>query len=376
MRILTFISFILLTSTYSVFGQVRSEYNRSLYVDVDGTLGLMNESIKTIPFSTNHLDAINNSYQGKLKFTKGFSTGCNVNVGYYVDKKRTFGIASGINYYSQYGKLGMDSFHVEFKSTNPNDPNGGAFRQVISTNHSIAESIQLQTLSIPVLLIYKRAINKDLFLTASAGIVYNLSAKTTYNTNASFDYEAIYQFKGTDNPVYDNSVIPGSEDLLITKAWYEAYLAKHPNSPSLNDFFQSSNDSGAAKGSVGLNEQANKKTGSVKYQSGSLGYTAQVAANYRVMKNVYVTGGVYYTAQSFKNTSNNNSLTLTSSKVQGKNGQDLGVNYNSLLNEVQTLKGNNYGITIGVRVYLNKSAWKNQDPDDMQRVTPEGPKAK
>jgi len=52
------------------------------------------------------------------------------------------------------------------------------------------------------------------------------------------------------------------------------------------------------------------------------------------------------------------------------------VNYNSLLNEVQTLSSSNYGITIGVRVYINKSAWTHLDPDAMSRITPEGPKAK
>ena len=372
MRILSFISFILLAGTCSVFGQVRDEYFRSLFVDVDGNLGLLSEHMKSIPFSTNYTDALSNSYQGKLKFTKGYSTGASAIVGYYVDKKRTFGISAGINYYAQYGKLGMDSFHVEFQSTNVSN---GTFRQVISTDHPISESIQLKSTSIPIMLLYKRPINMNLFVTASAGIVYNLNVKTNYNTNANFDYEAIYKFEG-NIPVYDNSIIPGSGDDIITKAWYDAYLAKHPNALPLNEYFQSRNDSGYAKGSVGLNEKANKSTGTVKYQTGSLGYTAQVAAHYRLMKNVYLSGGLYYTAQSFKNTSNNNSLTLTSQKVQSKTGQDLGVNYNSLLNEVQTLSGSNYGIMIGVRVYINKAAWTNSDPDAMQRVTPEGPRAK
>jgi len=376
MRFLSFMSFLLLAGTYSVSGQVRDEYFRSLFVDVMGSAGLMSDNIKTIPLSTNYLDALSNSYQGKLKFTKGLSAGGNADVGYYFNKKRTIGIATGVNYYSQYGKLGMDSFHVEFKASNPNDPNGGAYRQVISTDHAISESIQFKNTSIPIMLLYKYVISKDLFLTAGAGAVYNVNVATTYNTNANFDYEAIYEFEGINNPVYDNSIVPNSGDVLITKAWYEAYLAKHPNSPTLNDYFQSANDSGFAKGSVGLNEKVNKNTGSVNFKTGSWGYTAQVAANYRLAKNVYIQGGIYYTGQSFKNSTSNNSLTLTSQKIQSKTGQDLGVNYNSLLNEVQTLSSSNYGITIGVRVYINKSAWTHLDPDAMSRITPEGPKAK
>ena len=364
MRILSFISFIILAGTYSLYGQVRSEYFRSLYVDVDGTVGLMHEGLKSIPFSTNYLNAINNSYQGQLKFKKGFSDGCNVNVGYYIDKKRTFGIGTGISYYSQSGKLSMDSFHVEFKST---DYNGGTFRQVISTDHPISESIQIKSTSIPILLLYKRALNDDIFISVAAGVVYNFNLKTSYNSNANFDYEAIYKFEG-NMPVYDNALVPDSVDLLVTK---KAYLAKNKNG-DVNEYFKFQDSIGK---SVGLNERPNKNTGTIKYQTGSLGYTAQVAANYRLMKNIYLTGGVYYTAQSFKNSSTNSSLRLTDTKIKGTPGQDLGVNYNSLLNEVQTLNGSNYGIMIGVRVYLNRTAWKYMEPD-MDRITPEGPKAK
>ena len=376
MRFISSLSFLLLAGVYSVSGQVRDEYFRSLFVDVYGTAGLMSDNIKSTPLSTNYNEALSNSYQGKIKLTQGLSAGGNVNVGYYFNKKRTIGVASGINYYSQYGKLGMDSFHIEFKAVNPNDPNGGAYRQVISTDHPISETIQFKNTSIPIMLIYKQPINRDLFLTASAGAVYNISLGTTYNTNANFDYEAIYEFEGANNPVYDNSLTPSSNDVLITKAWYESYLAQHPNAPTLNDYFQSANDSGFAKGSVGLNEKVNKSTGNVAFKSGSWGYTAQIAANYRLAKNIYISGGIYYTSQSFKNSSGNNSLPLTSEKIPSKTGQDLGVNYNSLLNEVQTLNSSNYGITIGVRVYINKSAWTHLDPDAMNRITPEGPKAK
>ena len=375
MRFLSFLFFIILASTYSVFGQVRSEYFRSLFIDVDGTAGLMSERLKTTPISNNYLDPLSNAYQGKLKFTKGYSLGYNANVGYYIDKKRTFGIEAGFYYYAQQGKLGMDSFHVEFKSYTPA---GDVFRQVISTDHSISESIQLKSMSIPLMLMYKRVINDNLFLTASAGVLYNLNAKTTYNTNANFDYEGIFKSEG-NVPVYDNSVVPDSTDLLITKSAYNAFLVKNKGNGNLlplNEYFKFQDSTGVAKGVVGLNEKPSKPTGTAKFQTGSLGYTAEIAANYRLMKNVYLRGGVYYTAQSFKNSSNNNSLPLTSSKVQGgKAGQDLGVNYNSLLNEVSSLNGSNYGITIGVRVYINKTAWKYMEPN-MDRITPEGPKAK
>jgi hypothetical protein len=362
----------ILASASTMFGQVRSEYFRSLFIDVDVNAGLMSQHIKANPFSTNYTEAINNSYQGKLKFTQGLSVGYEGHLGYYFDQKRRFGVEAGVNVYSQFGKLGMDSFHVEFKKAT--EDQDGYFRQIISTDHAISETIRMNSTSIPLLLTYKKTYNDNLFFTVSAGILYNIKAASTYKTNANFDYEALYQFEG-NVPVYDNSLIPDSTDFLVTKKGYNAFLAKNPNNPTLNEFFKFQDSLGVAKGSVGLNESPNKTTGLVKYSTGSLGYTAEIAANYRLMKNISIRGGIYYTAQSFKNPTNNSSATLTDAKVQGKPGQDLGVTYNSLLSEVNSLNGSNYGITLGIRVYINRTAWKYMEPD-MNRITPEGPHPK
>ncbi len=373
MRILSLISIVILASVSNAFGQVRSEYFRSLFIDVDVNAGLMSDHIKANSFSTNYPAAINDAYQGKLKFTQGMSLGYEAHLGYYFDQKRRFGVESGVNVYYQYGKLGMDSFHVEFEK--PTADGVGNFRQIISTDHAISETIKMQTTSIPLLLTYKKTYNDNLFFTVSAGIVYNIKASSTYKTNANFDYEALYQLNEQNLPLYDNSLIPDSTDFLVTKKGYNAFLAKHPNNMSLNEFFKFQDSVGVARGSVGLNESPNKTTGLVKYSTGSLGYTAEIAANYRLMKNISLRGGVYYTAQSFKNPTNNSSERLTDSKIQGKPGQDLGVNYNSLLSEVNSLKGSNYGITVGIRVYINRTAWKYMEPD-MNRITPEGPHPK
>jgi len=373
MRIISVLSLVILAGTYSATGQVRREYFRSLYIDVNGNAGLMSEKINAIPFSTNYPEAIRNTYQGALTFKKAYSLGYNVAVGYYFDKKRHFGVSTGVNWYSQYGRLGMDSFHVEFKKPTQNED--GYFRQIISTNHKISEFIQMKSLSIPLSLLYKFAYNDDLTISISAGILYNLSAKSSYHTDANFDYEALYQLSPTNAPLYDSNLVPSSTDFLVTRAGYNDFLEKHPGEKSLKEFFKFEDSVGVARGSVGLNESPAHKRGNVGFKSGSLGYTGEVAANYRLMKNIYLRGGFYYTYQSFKNTMGNNAQVLTDSKIQGKHGQDLGVNYNSLLSQVGKIGGHNYGITIGIRVYLNRTAWKYMEPT-MDRITPEGPKAK
>lgn len=356
-RILSLGAFLLLANAYSSFGQVRSEYFRSLSVDLEANGGIMTQKIKAIPFSTNYQDALNTT-QSEIKFSSGSSRGANFRLGYYFDKRRKFGVGIGLDYYKQQGNLQMDTFHVEFRSK---DDAGGTFRQSISTTRSIKETMTASTLNMPILLRYKKDFNENLALTIDAGILYNISVKNTYSSDAGFDYEAIYKFEGA-TPIYDNSPVPSGSDELITKQYY---TTRHPELDVV-EYFRFQDSIGRR---VGLNLQPTQKTGNVKYKSGTLGYTGEVAINYMVVRNVCIRVGAYYFANSFKNTSNNNSLNLTDNTVKDASGKTVGVNYNSLLNEVQTAKTNNFGLMIGMRVYFNKMAWKAPE-NDMNKITP------
>lgn len=356
-RILCLIALLVVANKYSAFGQVRSEYFRSLSADLQVTGGLLTQQIKAIPFSVNYLDALN-ATQSDIKFSSGQSRGYDFRLGYYFNHKRTLGIGVGINYYKQEGSLNLDTFHIEFRSSDAVYP---VFRQVISTSRGIKESITSTSINVPLLLRYKKDFNEKWSLTVDAGLLYNINVKNTYSTDAAFDYEAIYKFEG-NYPIYDNSPIPDPSDLLITKA---EYLKDFPSGDVVN-FFRFHDSIGK---SVGLNLNADKKNGEVKYKSGSLGYTGEIAVNYMVVRNICIRLGAYYTAQSFTNTSNNNALRLTDKKVQDASGKTIGANYNSMLNEVQTVKSNNFGLLLGVRVYFNKMAWKAPE-NNMNKVTP------
>jgi len=339
------------------YAQVRSEYFRSLSVDVEGNAGLMTQNIKAIPFSTNYTNALN-ATQSDIKFSNGTSRGADLRLGYYFNRKRSIGIGVGINYYKQQGDLKMDTFHVEYRST---DNQGGTFRQVISSSRGIKETVTSTSLNIPILLRYKKDFNEKLSLTVDAGLLYNINVKNTFSTDANFDYEAIYKFEG-NFPVYDNSPIPDQSDNLITR---QQFLTKNPTGDVVNYFrFQDSIGK-----SVGLNLKAHEGNGNVNYKSGSLGYTGEIAVNYMVVRNICLRLGAYYSAQSFTNTTNNNAMRLTDQKIKDASGTTTGVNYNSLLNEVQTVKSSNYGIVLGVRVYINRMAWRAPE-NNMNKVTP------
>jgi hypothetical protein len=359
MRIL-FFSVLLTAFGYSSFGQVRNEYFRSLFVDVEGNAGLMSQRLKANPFSTNYEEALN-AKQGSIKFDKGWSKGFDVRLGYYFDKKRSFGFVTGVNYYKLEGNLTLDTFHIEFKSTDRVTNPGGTFRQVISTSRGIKEVVTTTSWNIPLLFSYKRGITEKFSVSGEIGILYNLSAKNVYSSDARFNYEAIYKFEGS-YPVYDNSAIPDTSDFLITQ---KEFTAKNPKG-DVKQYFKTKDSIGY---SVGLNEKVVNNTGSVSYKTGSIGYTVNVAAMYKVWRNVFIRGGFYYTGQNFTNTSSNNSMQLTSKKIYNESGKSVGVDYSSLLNQVQSAFVHNYGFTLGARVYINKGAWKHPE-NDMNKVTP------
>ncbi len=356
-RILCLVAIIVAANTHSAFAQVRSEYFRSLSADLQVNRGILSQNVKAIPFSTNYQDALN-TYQGDIKFSVGKSMGYDFRLGYYFNRVRSLGVGLGINYYKQEGDLKLDSFHVEFRASDATYP---VFRQVISTTRGIKETVTSTSINVPLLLRYKKDFNEKFALTVDAGLLYNINVKNTYNTDANFDYEAIYKFEGTV-PVYDNSATPDQSDLLITKS---EFLKDFPKG-DVRHFFNFHDSIGK---SVGLELDADQKQGTVKYKKGSLGYTGEVAINYMVVRNICLRLGAYYTAQSFTNTSNNNALRLTDKVVEDANGKITGVNYNSILNEVQSVKSNNFGLMLGVRVYFNKMAWRAPE-NDMNKVTP------
>lgn len=356
-RILCLVASIVALNAHTVVGQVRSEYFRSLSADLQLNGGLLSQKITAIPFSENYEDALN-AVQGNIKFSGGQSKGYDFRLGYYFNHKRTLGIGLGINYYQQKGTLSLDTFHIEYRASSDSFP---IFRQVISTTRGIKETIVAKSYNIPFLLRYKKDFNDKIALTVDAGIVYNLQVGNSYETDARFDYEAIYKFEGNEL-VYDNQPVPDQSSLLITKAEYQKDFPKG----DVVKFFMHHDSIGK---SVGLNMAANEKTGKVAYKSGSLGYTGEVAVNYMVVRNICIRAGLYYTAQSFTNTSNNNARTLTDHKIKDATTGANTVNYNSLLNEMQTAKSSNYGMVLGARIYFNRMAWK-APTDDVNRVTP------
>jgi hypothetical protein len=111
---------------------------------------------------------------------------------YFFNDGKSWGVGLGLQYFQTNSELTIDKFHVEYKSV---DSKGSVFRQLITANRPIKESLKNSLFSIPIVLKYKMDLGDRFGLVVDAGLLLSLSQATQFDANSSFDYEAIYKFQ-------------------------------------------------------------------------------------------------------------------------------------------------------------------------------------
>lgn len=308
-------------------------------VDINLLGGALTQDLTTANTMDNYTKSISSiSNTGKLTFTNGLSYGFDAQVGYFFGKNSHFGIGTGFMYLAQQGDAKLDQFHVEYQST---DIHGSTFRQLITANSGITEKLQVTNINIPLLLKYKYRFSKRLGFTADLGALFNLQLRNNYSSNASFDYEAIYQLKGVGSDVtayYDNSAAPAKTDVFYTKA---EYVKANPGQNVNNYFSNTLHNAGGLN--VGLGVQPNNNSGSVSYATGSVGLLVQPSLNYFFSDMVALNIGGYFLYQPFTNSSN------TGYRLTDKLGD-----YSSVLNTVTASNNTSYGVNLGLRIFVGR----------------------
>jgi len=298
-------------------------------LDLNTMAGKMTEKLNAVNPATAYPNALNTKISG-LKFNNGISRSVDAEAGYYFDNGGRYGIGTGFMYMRQNGNLTLDNFHIEYKSV---DGFNNTFRQVLTSDGQIKETLRTSNLDIPLLFKYKKRFSSLVGFTADAGVLFNLEERSHYSTNASFDYEAIYQYTGTQGnivPVYDYLSSPAPGDLLITKS---QYLATH-SAASIDQYFSTLRNEGY---NVGLGVKPNSTSGHISDMAGSVGLLLRPAISIFLRENVTLNAGVYYLYQDFKHDAPANY------RITDKVGQ-----YNPLLNSITGSAENAYGINIGV----------------------------
>jgi outer membrane protein OmpA-like peptidoglycan-associated protein len=294
-------------------------------------LGSLRENLTTANSTGNYPNGVNVN-QGNLTFGTSGTVGIDVEAGWFPGKHRHWGIGTGIMYLRQHGYAVLDSFHAEYQAT---DSKGNIYRQVVTSDGPVEERLKIVNVNIPLVAKYKTRLSEKWGFSADAGLLFNLQMTNRYNTDASFDYEAIYKYSevpGGLPTVYDNSPTPGTTDYLITKA---GFLATNLNG-NLAKFF---NDQRALGYNVGLGVKPNNNSGSVSYNAGgSGGILLRPSFNYYFSDNLAFVFGLYYIYQ-YPHHNVPGDYTLT--KGMG--------DYSSVLNNVTKSHEQSFGFNIGIR---------------------------
>ena len=307
-------------------------------IDINGYGGVVSQGLTYNNTLGNYLNAINSvSNTGDAKFKNGSSFGGELQLGYFFGHKRHFGVGTGILYLAQQADVTLDNYHVEFQAT---DKDNRVYRQLI-TGNNITEKEKISNFNIPILLKYKNRFSKHWGFTADAGLLINLQEKTNYTTNASFDYEAIYQTSDGTHYTYDNATTPSTSDIFWTKG------AHQNDALGLQGYFNAQN----AKGyNVGLGVNPTSKSGNISYMTGSLGFLVSPAVSYYLSDHVAINLGVHYLFQPFKNN------VSSSYQLTNKVGD-----YSSVLGGVSSANSSTYGANLGLRIFFGKP--KDTDGD-------------
>lgn len=315
--------------TPAVFAQVRGDERIKFYLESGYRAGSMKENYDSYALTANYASPVN-ATQSKLKYSYNLSQSYSLQFGYFIDRKRRFALQTGLIYSDQQGDLGVDTFHIEFKAR---DYKGNIYREVVTADHGIHESIRSQHVSIPVVARYNVWLSDRFSLNVNAGILYNSWLKNTYNIKANFDYEAIYQFTGSGSNVttqYDASPVPDSKDWLITKA---EYLKDNPKG-SMEAYF---NDLRAVGYNVGLHKPVSKNSGDINYSTKKLGYIGELELGFLLTKNLAVKLGAFYATESFRGKPRSKNM------MTSKPGE-----YNPILNYTKEVTMTSYGVTAGL----------------------------
>lgn len=325
---------------YSAMAQVRggdNYYASKWVIDLNFPVGVLMQS-PTTKMDVNFPSALNTRVDN-IKMNTGTSYGADLEFGYFVGKRRRFGIGAGILYMSQSSNATMGSYHVEYMDY---DARGDVYRQLLTATHPIKEEITSTNINIPVVLKFKQRFTTRVGLSIDAGIVYNLQMQNKWKTDAEFNYEAIYQLakdgSGATRAVYDNQPTPDKSDLLLTVD----QASKHNTMGTTSDAFVRWRTQEGYNVALGVKPSNN--SGTTNYKSGSIGFILRPTVTFRVTNRVHLNLGAYAVYQTFQADAAGSDYRLMNTYSSQK--------YNSMLNTISSSTNTSFGLNIGVRYFL------------------------
>jgi outer membrane protein W len=251
-----------------------------------------------------------------------------LDVEYYIGRKKNIGIATGIGFSSFNASFSMDTFHVEYQST---DAAGNIYRRSVHV-HNMDEKLKISSINIPILLQYKFSIGEKGSLSIGAGVNYHIVSSAKTSGTATADYEAIYKWQN-GYTVYDNSIPQSNNSWMITRSNVEAHNGK---SGEAAYFAQKKADGYDVGIDQSLTHDATLKLGN------AMGPLVRLGVDFKLSGKLWLSVLLQYQGMTFTNNSYSTNYILTNETGS----------YNALLNNVEKLKVSTISLGAGIKYTL------------------------
>jgi hypothetical protein len=331
----------------TAMGQIRGGdnfYAQKYVIDLNFPVGVSIQN-PTSKIDPNVYTNLASSNIDKLKMGAGSSYGVDAQFGYFIGKRRRFGIGAGIMYLSQQSDATLGAFRVEYQAYAKGAMYGDyTYRQIVTATHAIKETLKMTNINIPVVLKYKQRLTTKIGFTMDAGILYNVQMSNAWKTDGEFNYEAALKFDEKGAPVYDKAATPGTNDWLITAEMYE----RTHTANSTQYYFDTLHSRGY---NVALGVKPNTNSGTISYTTGSIGFLLRPAINVKMTNRIHLNLGACFTYQSFNNKTMDNYKLI----------DNMGKNYSSLLNSVSSVTNTTIGLNVGLRYFIGEPKDKDFD---------------
>lgn len=319
------------------------------YVDLNYRFGMLNQTISMIDLSQAYTSSLSTSKFIDPVFTDGKTNGGDINLGYFINRRRNIGISIGAMYLQHTGTMTVDSMYADYK----NSFNDSVFRQIIHTNGPWKENVTITNINIPLMLQFKHQFGKPSHpsafgITAGLGGLFGISNQTVTNqASGSFSYEGIYNLIPGASGFETGNATTG-KNFLAT----EAGIAVGRDGLKSDRALDSLRDQGELF-NVGLHKNIaeNQRNGTKSYTEFSVGAIAQLGLTYALSYNVTFQLSGYAMYQTWMN-KNNEGYTPTDKVISENNAYV--VNYNSLTGGISKSDYTAYGVSAGFRIFFGE----------------------
>ncbi len=323
--------------------------------DLNYRAGVIEQNIEMVDLAAAYTGSLSTSRYVQPRFIDGRTSGGDLSLVYFFNRRRTIGISLGGQFLRHTGSYVMDTMYADYRETFNRDT---IYRQIIHTNGPIREDVRITNINVPLTLQFKHQFGSpsrpsNFGITGSVGAVFGFYNRTsTQNTSGSFSYESVYKLSPDKKSFisgFDGGTVPDpNSSLILTEA---NYRATHDQRDA-RSYFDSLRDQGGIF-NVGLYKDIaeSRRTPSANFNNISYGAVVSLGLSYALAYNVTFQLNGYFMYQTFTNTGQEGYRPAERVIQENRNYYS---DYNAMTSGMRKADYTSYGLSAGFRIFFGE----------------------